>query len=55
MPQKVTVQALRDIKFSPPLNKGEYREFSVLEARVLVATGLARLANRPGRPKKETQ
>jgi hypothetical protein len=55
MPQKVTVQALRDIDFSPPLKEGERRDFSPTDARLLISMGWAKPVNKPGRPRQETK
>ena len=52
---RVTVQALRDVQLLPPLKAGERREVDAATARVLVALGVAKIINKPGRPKaKET-
>jgi hypothetical protein len=56
MPRTVTVQALRDIRFSPPLAEGDRREFNPQEARLLVALGWVKIVNKPGRPRtKESE
>jgi hypothetical protein len=55
MPQKVAVQALRDIALYPPLKEGERREFSPTDARALLALGWVKHINKPGRPRQETK
>lgn len=42
MSKVVTVQALRDIDLPQPFKKGETREFSLLDARVLFAMKLVK-------------
>jgi len=44
MSNKVSVTALRDINFTPVFKKGTTREFTTIEARVLVAMGYAKVA-----------
>jgi hypothetical protein len=55
MQDKVTVQALRDVRFNPPLKEGERRDFSPTDARALIALGWAKQVNKPGRPRQETK